>query len=235
MAGQAIAASTADETLASGRVYAMAGLCLLVGLAIGYMLRASQPPAPAPASLEPAASVSTRAVRAGRIPSLEEMKQMADTKAAPLLEKLKREPNNSALLAQVGAVYHAAHQFRQAAGYYDRAVRLDSGNVALRTKLAASLYRAGDADAAIAELNRALNESPNDADALFDLGMIQLKGKQDGKGALAAWQRLLKTNPQLSADHKAEVQALMAQVTNSPGNRGREGARNNGGKSSNSR
>ena len=38
----------------------------------------------------------------GHTPSLEEMKQMADKKAAPLLEKLKSDPNNSDLLIQAG-------------------------------------------------------------------------------------------------------------------------------------
>ena len=47
---------------------------------------------------------------------------------------------------------------------------------------------------------------------MFDLGIVKLNGKQDGKGALAAWQRLLKSNPQLSAERKATVQKLMAAV-----------------------
>jgi len=42
--------------------------------------------------------------------------------------------------------------------------------------------------------------------------MIRWHGKQDGRGALAAWQELLKSNPQLSADRKATVQKLMADV-----------------------
>ena len=49
------------------------------------------------------------------------------------------------------------------------------------------------------------------------LGMIRLQGKGDGKGALAAWQKLLKSNPQLSADRKAQVQKLMADVLNTLG------------------
>ena len=85
-------------------------------------------------------------------------------------------------------------------------------NVALRTKLASSLYRSGDVDGAIAELNRALSYNPRDANSLFNLGMIRLQGKRDTKGALTAWQQLLKSNPQLSADRKAEVQKLIAQV-----------------------
>jgi cytochrome c-type biogenesis protein CcmH/NrfG len=42
--------------------------------------------------------------------------------------------------------------------------------------------------------------------------MIKLQGKKDSKGALAAWQLLLKSNPQLGADRKAMVQKLIADV-----------------------
>jgi len=144
---------------------------------------------------------------------------------AGLLEKLKNDPNNTGLLDQVGAVYHATHQFKEAAAYYDKAVQIDPKNVALRTKLAISLYRSGDVDGAIAQLNRSLSYDPKDANSLFDLGMIKLQGKQDSKGALAAWQQLLKTNPQLSADRKATVQKLMASVQTAAGDQhGVEGA-----------
>ena len=170
------------------------------------------------------------AMRGRHLPSLEQMKQMADKQAAPLLEKLKSDPNNSVVLSQVGAIYHTTHQFKQAAVYYDKAVQADPKNVATRTKLASSLYRSGDVDGAIAQLNQALSYDPKDANALFDLGMIKLQGKRDGKGALAAWQQLLKSNPQLSADRKATVEKLMADVLTTLGDqRGMEGARSNDG------
>jgi len=146
------------------------------------------------------------------MPSLEQMKQMADKQAAPLIEKLKTDPGNSALLTQVGGIYHGTHQFKEAEAWYGRAVQADPKNPAIRIKLASSLYRDGDVDGAIAQLNAALRESPNDANALFDLGTMRLQGKLDGKGAVAAWQQLLKTNPQLSDDRKAVVQKLMADV-----------------------
>ena len=75
-----------------------------------------------------------------RMPTLEEMKQMADKQAAPLLEKLKSDPNNSAVLMQVGAIYFTTHQFKEAAAYYGKAVQIDPKNVAFRVKLASSLY-----------------------------------------------------------------------------------------------
>lgn len=157
------------------------------------------------------------AMASGHMPSVEEMQHMADKQAAPLLEKLKTDPNNTVLLAQVGAIYHSTHQFSQAAGFYDRAVKIDPKNVPLHTKLAISLYRSGDVDGAITQLNQALQYDPHDANSLFNLGMIRLQAKHDGKGALAAWQKLLKTNPDLSPERKTEVQKLMAEVLTSMG------------------
>jgi hypothetical protein len=44
-------------------------------------------------------------------PSPEQMKRMADTQAEPLLAKLKADPGNPQLLANVGNVYYDAQQF----------------------------------------------------------------------------------------------------------------------------
>jgi cytochrome c-type biogenesis protein CcmH/NrfG len=173
---------------------------------------------------------------AGRMPSIAEMKRMADKQAAPLLEKLKRNPNDTALLVQVAAVYHTTYQFKEAAAYYNKAAQLDPKNVATRTKLASSLYRGGDADGAISQLNQALTYDPKDANALFDLGIIRVQAKHDTKGAIVAWQQLLRANPQLSPDRKEAVQKLIAAVQASlNGHHGVEGAHGNDGIKPNSK
>jgi cytochrome c-type biogenesis protein CcmH/NrfG len=201
--------SAASETLPAKQVFMMAAICLAVGLGIGYASRGLQTPPPAVGS--GARSVKTPS-GGGHPPTLDDLRQIADKQAAPLLAQLKSNPNDSGLLMQVGAIYHGSHQFKEAAGYYDKAVHADPKNVALRSRLAASLYRSGDADGAIVQLNEALTYDPKNANALFNLGMIKLQGKADGKGAVAAWERLLKSNPQLNPERRAEVQKLMADV-----------------------
>jgi cytochrome c-type biogenesis protein CcmH/NrfG len=224
-----VAASIAGPSLQPIKVYMMAVTCLLIGLAIGYLFLGAHQQQPASPKQTDATSAmpfpNGNTMGSGHAPNLEDMKRMADKKAAPLIEGLKHNPSDSALLMQIGSIYHSSHQFREAAAYFDKAVQADPKNVALRTKLAASLYRSGDVDGAIAQLNRALSDDPKDANALFNLGMIKLQGKQDGTGALAAWQRLLKANPHLSADRKAQVQKLMAGVLTMLGDQhGRNGA-----------
>jgi cytochrome c-type biogenesis protein CcmH/NrfG len=219
----AIESSTQPNTGSAWRawqVYAMAVICLVVGLAVGYLFRGSQPPATA-APAQAMANSSTNAPAdphemataggmGGKMPTLEEMKQMADKKAAPLLEKLKNDPTNKDLLIQVGSLYKSTHQFKEAAEYYDRGLQLDPKDVTLRTQMASCLYYSGDVDGAISQLQKALQYDPKDANSLFNLGMMKWQGKKDGKGAVATWQQLLKSNPQLSADRKATVQKLIA-------------------------
>jgi cytochrome c-type biogenesis protein CcmH/NrfG len=195
------------------QVYAMAVISLVVGLAIGYLFRGSQSPAaPLPQPVANAQSATPAGAMGRHMPSLEEMKQMADKKAAPLLEKLKTDPNNSDLFIQVGKIYSSTHQFKEAASYYGKALQVDPKNVAIRTEMASCLYYNGDVDEAISQLQQSLHYDPKDANSLFNLGMIKWQAKQDSKGALAAWQQLLKLNPQLSAERKATVQKLMADV-----------------------
>lgn len=197
------------------QVYAMTAISLVVGLAIGYLFRGSQAPALPAQPAQPVAQASTQPAAppghmGGQMPTLEQMKEMADKKAAPLLEKLKTDPTNVDALFQVGNIYASTHQFKDAADYFEKALQIDPKNVPVRTELASCMYYNGDVDGALGQLQQALRDKPNDPNSLFNLGMIKWKGKQDSKGAVAAWQQLLKVNPQMSADRKATVQKLMA-------------------------
>lgn len=201
--------SAAVRTLAGKQVYAIAAAGLLLGLVGGYALRALHAP---PAGRIATGSSPSVAMGRGHTPTLAEMKRMADKQAAPLIEKLKTNPNDGALLAQIGTIYHTTHQFATAASWYAKASQADPSNAVIRNKLAASLYRSGDTSAAVTQLNQALRFAPTDANSLFNLGFILWQGNHDSQGALNAWQRLLKFNPGLSADRKSTVQHLIAEV-----------------------
>ena len=120
-----------DRGWQTPQVYAMACICLVVGLALGYLFRGS---ASRPAQAVQAATMPTAASRATgtpstgaaspaahpQMPSLDDMKRMADKKAEPLLAKLKADPNNSDLLNQVGMLYKATHQFKKRQNIFRR-------------------------------------------------------------------------------------------------------------------
>jgi cytochrome c-type biogenesis protein CcmH/NrfG len=50
-------------------------------------------------------------------------------------------------------------------------------------------------DDAIAAFQETLKVDPNHAQTLFNLGVTMLHGKQDPKGALQYWERMVETNP----------------------------------------
>lgn len=186
-------------------VYGMAAVCLLLGLSVGYLLRGSESPASAAQGVpsQPQSGV-------GQAPSLEQMKAMADKKAEPLLQQLKKDPKNKDLLLRVAYFYKSAHQFKDAAQYLQQTLELDPQNVGVRTERASCLYYDGDVEGALAELQQSLKITPSDANSLFNLGMIRVNGKQDSAGAIAAWQELLKTHPDL--DKKAIVEQMISEA-----------------------
>jgi cytochrome c-type biogenesis protein CcmH/NrfG len=91
-----------------------------------------------------AATGNSGATYAGGHPklTLEQMKQMADVQASGLLEKSKADPQNAALLIQVTGIYQASHQFKDAADYFQKALKIAPKNASARTELASCLYYA---------------------------------------------------------------------------------------------
>jgi len=140
--------------------------------------------------------------------TLDDMKRMADAKAAGLLEKLKTNPNDATTLNQLGILYRATHQFKEAEGYFEKSLEIDPKNADVRTDLASCLYYTGDADGALAQLNKALTYDPKHAGALMNIGIIKWKAKNDVPGAVAAWEKLLKLNPDFK--QKDAVQRMIA-------------------------
>jgi len=194
------------------QVYGMALGCLFLGLGIGYLFRGSE----SLKSPQPVAAANAQ-VAARQMPTLDQMKNMADKQAAPLLEKLKTDPDNAVILAQVGAIYKLTHQFKDAEEYYRRSLKADPANLAIRGDLAACLYYTGDIDGALAQLQEGLKAKPDDANSLFNLGVIRWQGKGDRSGAVGAWRQLLKSNPKLEDSKKQEVEKMIAQVNQAPG------------------
>jgi cytochrome c-type biogenesis protein CcmH/NrfG len=146
------------------------------------------------------------------MPSLDQMKHMADKKAEPLLKQLQSDPQNTDLLVQLARIYRSTHQFKEAADYYRRFLQITPKNVEIRNELASILYYSGDPDAALQQFQQSLKNDSKNPDALFNLGVIKWKARNDQSGAVAAWQQLLKSNPSLQADKRAQVQKLIAQV-----------------------
>ena len=191
------------------QTYTLATICLVIGLAIGYLVRGSAAPSTVVAPQE-TAQAGQPGQPAQAMPSLDQMKQMADKQAAPLLEKLKANPKDADVLNQLGTLYRATHQFKTAIDYYQKSLDINPRNVGARTDLASCLYYLGDVDGALAQLDKSLSYDPKHMGTLMNIGIIRWKGKNDVDGAVAAWQKALKLNP--DPQNKQLIEHMIAEA-----------------------
>jgi cytochrome c-type biogenesis protein CcmH len=151
-------------------------------------------------------------------PTLDDLKRMADKQAAPLLAKLKSDPKNPQLWNQVGLAYKSAHQFKEAAGYFEKSLQFDPKNLGVRADYASCLYYTGDVDGALAQLTQSLTYDPKHAGTLMNIGIIKWRGKNDVDGAVDAWEKLLQYHPDFP--QKDLVQQMLTQAKNTKGTSG---------------
>jgi cytochrome c-type biogenesis protein CcmH/NrfG len=202
--------SSSNEQWTSVQAYVLAVICLLVGIAGGWFIRGSQSVAPIAETATASAPAPSMGNSSTQPPTPAQMQKMADTQAAPFIEKLKADPNNAGLLANIGNIYYDTQQYPTAIDYYQRALKLEPANAGVRTDMATAYWYTGEADTAIAEFQKSLSYEPNKANTLFNLGIVEWQGKMDIDKATAAWQKLLATNP--NYEGKDKVLELMAQA-----------------------
>jgi len=187
----------------------LACICLMVGIAGGWLIRGGQSPA---AAGVPAAGMGGAA--ATQAPNPARLKAMADAQVAPMVEKLKSDASNPDLLTSIGNVYYDAQLYPIAVDYYGRALKARPSDAAVRTDMATAYWYMGNADQAIAEFNNALHYAPNNPNTLFNLGVVMWRGKMDAAGAIADWEKLLAVNPNYS--EKDKVEQLINEAKNKP-------------------
>ena len=186
------------------QAYILAVFCLVLGVALGYLFRGSEPQSGATAAASAADSSSAQGQSTQPQLTPEQQKAMVDAAVAPLLATLKNNPDDFDSLVQVANLYYDGRQYPEAVKYYRLAVKGQPTNADLLTDLGTSLWYTGDADGAIAEFQTALKYRPDHPGTLFNLGVVRWQGKLDPKGAVETWEQLLKLNP--NYPQKQEVQ-----------------------------
>jgi len=207
MEGKGLAAGQWTSTQA----YVLSVICLVVGVAAGYLARGSVP-SPNNASLQARmdASSALPASGAAQQPTPDQLRHMADAQAQPLLKQLENDPRNSALLYQIGNLYYDAQQYPEAVKYYERSLEIDPKATDVRTDMATAYHLMGQPDRAIQEYDAVLKIDGKHANALFNEGMVKWQDRTDLNGAIASWKRLLETHPDYA--QRDNVEKLIAQA-----------------------
>ncbi len=206
------------------QAYTLAVVCLLLGGALGYLLRGSEPAAVLPAQAAQTAQAPGQAPAGnpgpGQIPGFSSVpgsgasSEMADKAAQPMLEALNRNPKDVDTLVKVGNLYYDSRIYAKAIDYYQRALKITPGDPNIRTDMGTAMFYLGDSDKALAEFAKSLHYQPNHANTLFNMGIVKWQGKKDVQGAIAAWEQLLRTNPDYPERQK--VQDLLARAKEHP-------------------
>ena len=170
---------------------------ILFGVIVGYVIGSGQLQAPgvaaAPASSAAAAPQSTTLV--------------TDADLQPYRDSRAQDPKNAGAAAALANKLYDAGRYSDAIPYYQQALTNDPKNVSVSTDLGTAMFYAGRADDALAQLQKSLAIDPQHAQTLFNIGIVKRDGKNDKKGAVEAWERLLASNP--GYPEAARVQSLI--------------------------
>jgi len=190
------------------QTYTMAVICLMLGVVAGFLSHSpgdASPKVPASAAATPAAPGAVTP----QMPSAADLKRMADKQVAPLLEQLKKNPQDADLLARIAHSYMAAQQFHSARQYYEESITVKPKAEVLN-ELAFVYVKMGDLDKGIATLRQALTIDPKNANVLYNLGFYEWEGKADAKAAIEAWRTLLNVDPKNAK--RVAVEQMMTQA-----------------------
>jgi len=156
---------------------------VLFGVMVGYMLGVNQTPAGA------APVAVTSSTTAAAAPAVNEQELQAYRNI------LASDPKNIRANVEIANRLYDAARYADAIPYYQQAFTLDPKNVGVSTDLATALYYAGRADEALAQFEKSLAIDPRHGQTLFNVGIVKRDAKNDPKGAVEAWERLLSAVP----------------------------------------
>ncbi|RPJ61078.1 MAG: tetratricopeptide repeat protein [Acidobacteria bacterium] len=177
----------------------ISGACLVLGLAVGYVVFGHRPAQPV--TVTPAAQAPAAAPQAGLVD---------ERQLQALRDILARDPKNLQATMQLGNMLYDAGRYAEAVPAYQQAFALDPTNINVSTDLGTALWYSGQADAALAQYEKSLAIDPTHAQTLFNQGIVRHDGKLDHAKALQSWEKLLASNPDYP--DRAKVQQLIDQT-----------------------
>ena len=171
---------------------------VLFGVIVGYMLGVSRTGA---GSL-PVAAAQSAAAPAPALANEQELQGWRNI--------LATDPKNLRANVELANRLYDAGRYAEALPYYQQAVAIDPKNVSVSTDFATALYYAGKPDDALTQFDKSLTIDPKHGQTLFNIGIVKRDARNDPKGAIAAWERLLASVPDYP--DAAKVRTMIAEL-----------------------
>ena len=193
---RSVKSDTSMPSWTSVQAYVLASFCLILGVALGYLFRGSAAPV--------AQAAPVAAEQNGSQPQAAETEAALQQQVAPFVEAVKKNPSDYDSLVKLGDMYYDGKQYQNAIQYYALALAIHPESPSVRTDMATAFWYTGDADRALAEMQTSLKYQPGHPQTLLNMGWVRWQGKSDAKGAVDAWQKLLKANPDFPQRQQVE-------------------------------
>lgn len=120
----------------------------------------------------------------------------AQQRIQALETSLRSSPGDIGTLTQLGNEYFDTGQYGKAIDTYTQVLDKTPDNTNVRTDLGISYFYLGMTNQAIQQYKKALEVEPNKPQTLYNLGIAYVDlSPPDTEGAIAAWQKVIQTNP----------------------------------------
>jgi tetratricopeptide (TPR) repeat protein len=174
-------------------VLAVAGA--FFGLIVGWVLGSQQAGparfATAPAAAQQAAPAQGQAA----MPQAQAPRQLDQAEVQRLQAAAEKNPADARTRVDLGNVYFDAERYPEAIAWYQQALKIDPNDADVSTDLAVCYYYSNDPDRALQQFETSLKANPKHAKTLLNQGIVKAFGKQDLRGAVAAWEKLIEIAP----------------------------------------
>jgi len=171
-------------------VFSIVGM--LFGVLVGWMIGAQQARPSAPQATTASASPAAPASSSSSSPQAPPL----DAQKASSLERAANgDPSNVSVRIELADLYFDAERFDLATPWYEAALKLDPKDVNASTDLGVCYYYLNQVDRALAQLDHSLAIDPKHSKTLLNQGIVRAFGKQDFKGAVESWQKVIALSP----------------------------------------
>ncbi len=174
-------------------VLAVAGACF--GLIVGWVLGSQQAgparSAAAPAAVQQAAPAQGQAAT----PQAQAPRQLDQAEVQRLQAAAEKNPTDPTPRVVLGNLYFDADRYADAVVWYQQALKINPNDANVSTDLGVSFYYSNDPDRALQQFEASLRSDPKHTKTLLNQGIVKAFGKQDLKGAVAAWETLIQVSP----------------------------------------
>lgn len=135
--------------------------------------------------------------------------------AVKLLEdRVAANPQDASSLTRLANLYFDTNQLDKAIDAYKKVLEIDPRNANIWTDLGVMYLRNGKPQDAIASFDKAIAIDPRHEQSRFNKGIVLSNELRDYAGAIAAWEELVKINPNATGPGGETVQTMIEHLKN---------------------